>query len=159
MLGLQSKLAEHSESSKYNQLTLRGNPGIITSGIASNYVLEVIGDDANYSILRIGTYPLPASLIRKLVDHCDPIYVIEEGYPFIEDRLLGLLGVPGKTIYGKRSGHLPLDGELTADVVRPALRGHPISAMAPRGQVPPRPPSLCVGCPHCDTFRGAGGGD
>ncbi len=154
LLGQQPKLVEYSESSEFNQLQLRGNPGILTSGIASNYVLEVIGEDATCSILKIGTYPLPVSLIRQFVDHCDPIYVIEEGYPFIEDRLRGLLGLPGKSLYGKRSGHLPLDGELTADVVRPALyNGASIPAMAPLTQVPSRPPSLCTGCPHCDTFR------
>lgn len=153
LLGLQGGLIEHSESSAYNQLTLRGNPGILTAGIASNYVLEVLGDDTNCSILKIGTYPLPVSMIRQFVDHCEPIYVVEEGYPFIEDRLRGLLGLPGKSVYGKRSGHLPLDGELTADVVRPLLHGHEIPAMAPLAQVPPRPPSLCAGCPHCDTFR------
>jgi indolepyruvate ferredoxin oxidoreductase alpha subunit len=104
-------------------------------------------------LLKIGTYPLPISLIRQLVEHCDAIYFVEEGYPYIETRLHGLLGLPGKTLYGKRTGHLPPDGELTADVVRQALDGAPPLTIGARGDVPPRPPSLCAGCPHSDTFR------
>jgi indolepyruvate ferredoxin oxidoreductase alpha subunit len=153
LLGLRHHLMDYSEAAPHNQLTLRGNPGILTSGIASNYVREIIGEKATCSILKIGTYPLPISLIRQLVDHCDPIYVIEEGYPFIEDRLQGLLGLPNKTAYGKRSGHLPLDGELTVDVLRPVLQGHAVEGLAAVTDIPARPPSLCTGCPHCDTFR------
>jgi indolepyruvate ferredoxin oxidoreductase alpha subunit len=153
LLGLQSRLTEYSESSPHNQLFLRGNPGILTSGIAANYVSEVLGEKPNCSLLKIGAYPLPVSLIRQLVDHCDPIFVVEEGYPFIEDKLQGLLGLPGRTLRGKRSGDLPLDGELTVDVVRPALNGHAVSGLPAITDIPSRPPSLCAGCPHCDTFR------
>ena len=154
LLDLQATLLEFSESSPYNQLSIRGGSGIITSGIAHNYVREVIGNDSSFSVLKIGTYPLPVTQVRRLVDHCAEVFVIEEGYPLIEDRLLGLLGVPGKYILGKRSGHLPRDGELTTELVQAALRGDATrTRSAPRADVPIRPPVLCQGCPHSDTFR------
>ena len=92
-------------------------------------------------------------MVRRLVDRCDDVLVIEEGYPFIERHLRGLLGVPGVSIRGKLSGDLPLAGELGPETVAAAL-----GCAAPR-RVPPlpdlaaRPPQLCKGCPHTDSFR------
>ncbi len=153
LLDLQESLRGYSEESPFNSLTLRGPRGIITSGIGHNYVREVLGDDSSYSILKIGVYPLPTKLIRQLIDHCEEIFVMEEGYPFIEDRLNGLLGIPGKAIMGKRTGHLSLDGELTADTVRAGLGMTALDALKPADGLPPRPPALCKGCPHIDTFQ------
>ncbi|RMF76866.1 MAG: indolepyruvate ferredoxin oxidoreductase, partial [Planctomycetota bacterium] len=152
LLDLQKALREHAEHSPLNSLALRGPRGILAGGLGFNYVRESLGDDHDYSLLRIGAYPIPAGLVRRLVDHCDEITIIEEGYPFIEDRLLGLLGVPGKTIRGKRSGDLPPSGELTPDIVACALgveRAHHAEATEP---VAARPPQLCAGCPHADAF-------
>jgi len=113
-------------------------------------VLEGRGE---FSILKIGTYPLPIARIRKLVDHCDEITVVEEGYPFIEKRLSGLLGLPGKAVRGKLAGPLPMDGELTPDVVATAL-GQTYALPTPAVEdLTGRPPALCRGCPHADTFK------
>ena len=153
LLDMQESIREYATGSAHNQLTLRGPRGIIASGIAHNYVREVVGADCSESVLKIGVYPIPVELVRKLVDHCAEILVVEEGYPFIEVRLNGLLGVPGKAIHGKSSGHLPPDGELTADLVRKALGMAPLEAPELVGALPGRPPALCKGCPHCDTFQ------
>jgi len=150
---LQKQILEDSERSPRNRLSLAGPRGIITSGLGHNYVREALGAETDLSILKIGMYPVPVSLVRQLVDHCDEILVVEEGYPFIEKRLLGLLGVPGKSIRGKLSGDLPLTGELTPDTVAAAIyRGRP-GAPRPLPDVSPRPPQLCKGCPHADSFR------
>jgi len=153
LLDVQEMIQQYLEQSPLNQLTLAGRRGIITSGIAYNYVRETLGSDGQDSLLKISTYPLPVGPIRKLVNHCNEIFVIEEGYPFIERRLNGLLGVPGKTIRGKLSGALPLSGELTPDLVAAALgvsREKPVDVVA---DLPGRPPALCKGCPHADTFK------
>ena len=152
LLDLQPSLREFSANSPFNKLALRGPQGIIASGLAHNYVSEVIGADASYSLLKIGTYPLPETLVRQLVDHCDEILVVEEGYPFIETRLNGLLGVPGKAIHGRRSGRLPLDGEMSVERVRAALGMPALKTPEALAGLPNRPPALCQGCPHCDTF-------
>jgi indolepyruvate ferredoxin oxidoreductase alpha subunit len=153
LLDVQEVIQQYMEQSPLNQLALAGHRGIITAGIAYNYVREALGSDGQDSLLKISTYPLPVGPIRKLVNHCNEILVVEEGYPFIERRLNGLLGVPGKTIRGKLSGELPLSGELTPDLVAAALeigRKKPLDVV---GDLPGRPPALCKGCPHADTFK------
>lgn len=153
LINLQGKLLQLSERSAFNELALRGPKGILACGIAYNYVREVIGDASSYSVLKIGTYPVPSGLVRELVDHCAEILVVEEGYPLVEAKLTGLLGAPGKVINGKRNGALPADGELTADIVRKALGMEPRHAQPSAEPIPQRPPSLCQGCPHGDTFQ------
>ncbi len=153
LLDLQDRLQSDSESSPHNSLVLAGSRGIITTGIAYNYVREALGNNDADSILKVCTYPMPIGLIRDLVDHCDEILVIEEGYPFVEERLNGVYGVPGKAIRGKRTGHLPLDGELTPDTVAEFLEVDRPMIQTPDADLARRPPQLCQGCPHSDSFR------
>ena len=153
LLDMQPALQEYSQQSPINELKLAGKRGIIASGIAYNYVREALGEDHGDSLLKIGTYPLPTSLIRDLVNHCEEIVVVEEGYPFIESRLNGLLGLPGKLVRGKLDGSLPATGELTPDVVAAAFGRQAAGPQNAVGGLPGRPPSLCKGCPHTDTFK------
>jgi indolepyruvate ferredoxin oxidoreductase, alpha subunit len=153
MIGLQEVLRRRCEASPFNKLELRGSTGIIAAGITYNYVLEEIGDSPAYSVLKIGAYPIPSHLVRQLVEHCDDILVVEDGYPIIETQINGLLGFHGKMIRGRLTGALPPDGELSADLVRSALG---VVTAIPRiisDPIPVRPPSLCHGCPHCDSFQ------
>ncbi|MCA9283886.1 MAG: hypothetical protein KDA22_01635 [Phycisphaerales bacterium] len=153
LLDLQPQLLRDSEQSSWNRLRLSGTRGIIAAGIGSNYVEEALAGSTDDSVLRIGRYPLPAALIRSLVDHCDEIVVVEDGYPFIERRLNGILGVPGKAVRGRLSGDLPLDGELTPDSVAAALGAAFVSPAQPLAGLAGRPPQLCKGCPHADSFK------
>lgn len=153
LLDMQAMLGEYSEHSPFNRIDLRGPKGIIACGLACNYVMEALEDDARYSILKISTYPPPVRQIRELLDHCDEVLVVEEGYAYLERMITGLLGVHGKLVRGKLSGALPPDGEMTTDKVRSAL-GLPVSPGLPvTAGLPARPPRLCDGCPHCDTFK------
>ena len=153
LLDMQKKLVEDSESSHRNQLTLGGPRGIITSGLGHNYLREALNGSSDFSILKIGQYPIPVALVRRLVDHCEEILLVEEGYPFIEKRLNGVLGVPGKAIKGKLTGDLPLTGELTPEIVGKAI-GRPTQSVArPAEDLAGRPPQLCKGCPHADSFK------
>jgi indolepyruvate ferredoxin oxidoreductase alpha subunit len=129
--------------------------GVIASGIAYNYFREAVaGDPAPPSFLKISTYPLPEGLIRKLVGHVDTVLVLEDGYPFIERQLKGLFGIAGKSVLGKTSGALPSSGELAPDIVRQALGRAPLPSLPATGlPLAGRPPQLCVGCPHADTFK------
>lgn len=158
LLEKQADLLRLSQESPFNSLQI--NPkntflGIIASGIAINYVLENFSHTRDVpSFLKITTYPLPESLIRRLVEHVDSVLVVEEGYPLIERNLKGIFEVQGKTLMGKLSGHLPLMGELSPDLVRQALKMKPLPGKQ-FGDLPlvPRPPQLCQGCPHADTFH------
>jgi len=93
---MQPVLREWSDKTPHNTLALAGGRGVIMSGLAGNYVREVLGHQHDYSILRVTTYPLPLEKVRALVDHCDEIFVIEEGYPVIEKRLNGPAWSPGQ---------------------------------------------------------------
>jgi indolepyruvate ferredoxin oxidoreductase alpha subunit len=153
----QAALINESNHSDFNVLTL--NPkntsqGIIASGIAFNYVMENFADAFEVpSLLKISTYPLPEDLISKLAAHVETILVVEDGYPLIESRLKGLLGLSGKNIIGKLSGHLPATGELQPHLVREAMNLDSLIQDFPEEFTPAaRPPQLCKGCPHADTL-------
>ncbi|MFH0981065.1 MAG: thiamine pyrophosphate-dependent enzyme [Planctomycetota bacterium] len=153
LVEVETRLQSLADDSTHNVLKLAGRRGVICSGIAYGYVMENVGPATDFSILKITQYPLPAKKIRQLIAHCDEVTVVEDGYPFIESQLRGLLGVPGKNIYGKHTGHLPPSGEMTPDVVREALGLEPYTARQRAGDLGPRPPRLCQGCPHIDTYR------
>jgi indolepyruvate ferredoxin oxidoreductase alpha subunit len=83
----------------------------------------------------------------------DTILVVEEGYPFIERNLTGMFGIHGKLVKGKLAGHLPMTGELSPDVVRQALDLAPLEKRDIGDfQLAGRPPQLCQGCGHRDTY-------
>ncbi len=153
LLDLQPRLREFSEQAPQNILTLAGRRGIIASGIAYNYVREALGGTDDDSLLKISVYPLPIGKIRDLVTHCEEIFVVEEGYPLIEERLNGLFGVPGKAVRGKLNDVLPLTGELTPEIVAAALGTVEDESPGAEADLATRPPQLCKGCPHADTFK------
>lgn len=153
LLNTQPTLREWSNKAPQNELSLAGRRGIIAAGLAYNYVREALGGHSDFSLLKVVTYPLPIERVRALVDHCDEVLVVEDGYPFIERQLKGLLGLPGKAVRGRQSGDLPPDGELTPDAVAAAL-GQPFAVATPAlTDLTGRPPALCRGCPHADTFK------
>jgi len=158
VLDKQAGLVRYSEASPFNRLEPgRGETtlGILASGIGYNYVHECLADaPQSPPILKVAVAPLPDRLIRGLVDSVETILVIEEGFPLIERSLKGMYGIPGKKVLGKLSGQLPLAGELTPESVRAALGLAPLARRA-LDAVPlaGRPPQLCIGCPHADTFK------
>jgi indolepyruvate ferredoxin oxidoreductase, alpha subunit len=154
LLDRQPAFLEYTEGAPHNELRLGARwLGVITAGIAANYYAENLPDlPSKPSWLQVGAYPMPIEHVRRLAAHVERLLVIEDGYPFIERALRSALP-PAIEIRGRESGDLPLDGELTPDTVRRALglpaRDHQ-SAPVP---VPARPPQLCAGCPHIDTFE------
>jgi len=159
LLSQQPALETASEESPFSHLVLEGDPslGIISCGLASNYVREALGDAVGHPWLQIGQYPLPARLIHTLFSTCQRIIVLEEGYPFVESRLRGLPLRSTPKLLGRLSGHLPRTGELAPEEVTNVLRS-PDAPPSPRQASPSsivrsRPPVLCQGCPHIDSYR------
>jgi indolepyruvate ferredoxin oxidoreductase alpha subunit len=154
----QKDLLDTSEKSSFNSLVLNNKDsslGIIASGIAINYVLENYRNESERpSLLKVSTYPFPLAQVKKLVEHVCKILIVEEGYPFLEKSLFGLLDYSGKEIRGKLTGHLPLTGELSPDSVRRALDMAPLaSGELDDFPLASRPPQLCAGCSHADTYK------
>lgn len=150
----QTNFVQSSEESIYNKF-IDGDDktlGIIASGIALNYLNENFQDGkVPYPVLKIGQYPLPKEKIRKLYEACDQVLVMEEGYPFIENKLTGVLG-DGK-IKGRLTGDLPRDGELNPNHVAVSLGlEKQMNDTLPK-IVAARPPALCPGCGHTDVFN------
>ena len=152
LIGIQEELARISEESPWNELVIRGKRGILCTGVAKNYVHEALGEDVEDSLLTIGFFPPPVDLIRKLVDHCTEILVFEDGYPILEQKLRGLLGLPNITIRGRMDNLIAPDGELTPETVAAALGRPFISGFEADEIASVRPPQLCKGCPHSDSF-------
>ena len=156
LLAKQPDLIEEAEKSPFNTY-IDGKDkklGIITFGIAFNYLMENYPDRVvPHPVLKISQYPAPRKMIEKLCKECDEVIIFEEGAPMIEELLRGYLNNSLK-IKGRLDGTLPRDGELNPNIVGAAL-GLPISQS---GKMPEivvgRPPSLCDGCPHIDSYLG-----
>jgi indolepyruvate ferredoxin oxidoreductase alpha subunit len=157
----QPEMTAWSEGCSYNRLSLAdgsGELGIITTGIARNYYRENLPDlrahlGGEPSHLHIGAYPAPVEQVRRLAARVQRILVLEDGQPFLERQLRGLLGAP-VAILGRMSGEVPATGELTPDVVRGALGLEPHACLSSNGfPLPNRPPQLCQGCPHGHSYH------
>jgi indolepyruvate ferredoxin oxidoreductase alpha subunit len=154
----QAEVARLAEESPANSLALNNKDrslGVIAAGIAANYFREAAAKgEISPSFLKVSTYPLPEKLVRKIVEHVDTVLVLEDGYPLIEKEIQGFFGIPGKKVLGRTSGTLPASGELSPDIVRQALGLPALAAQSPSAlPLASRPPQLCVGCPHADTFK------
>jgi indolepyruvate ferredoxin oxidoreductase alpha subunit len=154
LLSLQPLLEEKSYSSDFNKYTQCEESDfiIISSGIAVNYVMEYAHEGIlPYSMLKLCQYPVPKKLIDEITKTKKTILVFEEGYPFIEEQLKGLID-NGYTIKGRLSGDVPRDGELNPTIVAKALGLTVPEAVSDPDVVVNRPPALCKGCSHIDTY-------
>lgn len=154
LLNIQDAIEKASEESKFNKYIDGSDKslGIIAPGIAFNYLMENFQEkELKHPVLKIGQYPIPRKQIMKMVEECDRILVIEEGYPIIEEMLKGYQEA-GTPILGRLDGTLPRDGELNPNLVAKALEIDTV----PYGEIPElvknRPPSMCVGCGHIDAY-------
>ena len=149
----QLAMEEDSMASPYNVYTDAADHslGIIASGIGYNYVRECFaGGDIPYPLLKISQYPLPKKLVRRMLDECERVLIVEEGQPFVEDIVRGVADMPN--VMGRLTGELPRTGELNPDVVKKALGMKVGENFAPCEDVAPRPPALCQGCGHRDVY-------
>jgi indolepyruvate ferredoxin oxidoreductase alpha subunit len=156
LLEKQKLLQKWSSSHPANKLSGSDKDvAIITSGLGGNYYEENLLDyiemrkkqGKNEPLhLHIGAYPLPENKIMKIYEQADEILIIEEGQPFIAQRIFGITGASLKPVIQC--------GELDPDNVRmvlglPAKKGIKLDT----GALPQRPPQLCQGCPHADSFN------
>lgn len=153
---LQDDFAKEAAMSQFNEFNFDASDksrGIIATGLAFNYLKEVYGQSPiPHPYIKLSQYPLPAEKIRELYDMCDSILVLEEGMPVVEDMLKGFALSGQKPIHGRLDGTIDRDGELNPNKVGVAL-----GMAAKYGKdipqiVAPRPPALCVGCPHADSY-------
>jgi len=140
------KLAEYAEKTKLNREELGDTKvGYVTSGTCYQYLREVF---PNASIFKLGMVnPLPIERIRSFAEKVDRLIVVEELDPVIETQLraAGIRVDGGKDLFG-------LCGELSQNKIRRALGMEARESTGFGETVPPRPPTLCPGCPHRGAF-------
>ena len=145
------RIAEESLFNKYVKGNEKAERGIVACGIAWNYLNEYLAPDSTTPRIKISQYPLPGKLIRNLASKCREILIIEEGQPFVEEQIRGILPSECK-VSGKLDGVLPRTGELTPDAVAAALGVKTEHPYKKPEVVVPRPPALCQGCGHRDVY-------
>lgn len=153
LIALHADFVEASENSVYNKLEEGKDTslGIVACGIAYNYLMEHFKDGCPYPVLKVSQYPLPIKAIRRLAARCDALLVLEDGQPFVEEQLRGVLE-QSVAIKGRLTGEVPRTGELTPDNIVAALGLKDAEVYPPCELVVPRPPALCQGCGHRDMY-------
>ena len=124
--------------------------GIVTSGVAYQYVKEVFPE---FSVLKLGwTNPLPRELVASFAASVDRVLVVEELDPFLEEqiRAMGIKVVEHETEMNMLELNpdrvKALRHEILGDVSAPKAPPPPAEAL------PTRPPVLCAGCGHRGVF-------
>ncbi len=158
---MQEKLSGIFSGLQYNRVTGSGSRGIAASGIAYSYAREVLSSiNSDIKLLKVGTpYPFPKELGTEFIKGLDEVMVLEELDPVIEESLLELAALNGgrPKVLGKKTGHLPLAGEYSYELIKAAIAGFvgiPAGEKSPAvpPELPVRPPVLCAGCPHRASF-------
>ena len=155
MFARERELSNYSDQSPLNILErgkgdkISRRVGFITSGPAYMHVRESFPDAP---VLKMGfSYPLPMKKIRGLIEMCEAVVVVEEVEPLVETEIKA----EGFKVHGKDI--LPRIGELSPNVLKPAiarLLGEPVPEETLRAplKVFPRPPTMCVACPHLGVY-------
>jgi indolepyruvate ferredoxin oxidoreductase, alpha subunit len=152
-------LKKITNNSHFNRVFDRnGNVGIITSGGAFNYVMDVVEENQlNVNVLKITfSYPFPDELVLEFIRELDTVVVIEEVDPIMEREVLSIIGQNGlkKNVHGKLDGTLPMIYEYSPNIILEAMEKVLSTDLKVYNNntsgipVPERPPTLCPGCPH-----------
>ncbi len=154
LLDKQIAFEEEAEASPLNRYE-DGNDtalGIIACGIGYNYLMENFPEGCPHPVLKIGQYPVPRSMVKRLLDSCERVLILEEGAPMLEEQIRGMLDV-SFNISGRLDGTVPRAGELNPNIVAKALGGEIALGEDIPAMVQARPPELCKGCPHIDSYN------
>jgi len=154
LLAKQNAIEEDGISSGYNNYIdgEKKSLGIVACGLAYNYLIENFKDGKiPYPVLKISQYPVPKTMLQKLYDSVDELLILEEGYPIIEELIRGYLNL-GKKVSGRMDGTVPRAGELNPNIIAKALGIEISEGFETSSNVKPRPPRLCDGCGHWDSF-------
>ena len=164
LLAAQDQARVRAETSEFNNISGRGDWGIVTSGVAGTYAadaLRELGLTDKVKLLKLGfTHPLPETLLGDFLAPLEKVLVVEELEPYLEEGLKAIAQVRGLTvtIRGKGPGLFSRLYEYHPGLVREVVGRFfdaapeapaPLAPEQVLGQpLPDRPPNLCAGCPH-----------
>lgn len=148
------------EEIPFNGIDGAGELGVIASGFVHTKLQDALegADTSGLRRLKIGSlYPLPRRLITNFLRHCGQILVLEEVDPYLEDSIktIGYDGQVTPRVLGKRSGHVPGEGELFRWQIQEALTAclpglalKRVYTEAGWEEEKPYRKSHCAGCPY-----------
>jgi indolepyruvate ferredoxin oxidoreductase alpha subunit len=165
------EVKKFSEEGKFTKIVNgdeKEKTGIITSGVSFNYVIDALNlIGSSLPVMKIGFInPLPEKRLKSFLSNFGQIIVVEELEPFLETQIAAMASYENMNvkIFGKHSGHIPREGELSVGKVTDAISriiGKPTRtnlkeiegrSIGASKLLPPRPPVLCPGCPHRASF-------
>jgi indolepyruvate ferredoxin oxidoreductase alpha subunit len=152
------------EGLPFNAIEGSSRDVIIASGISYAYVKEAIDRlKLDVTLVKIGTpVPIPRKLVTRALAGAKRALIVEELEPIVENQVKSLVAEEGLDVkvYGKE--YTGYEGEMTLDRAARSIleflgRSHSgIPWRPPQGDVdvelPPRPPTMCPGCPHRATY-------
>ena len=105
--------------------TLQGKFGVISSGGAFNYAYDIISqENLGMDILKIAlSYPTPKDLIFDFCKNLEGVFIVEEVDPVLERDVLAVLGENNLDcpVYGKFDGTFPMVHEYNGDIVKESI--------------------------------------
>ncbi len=131
-----------------------GRRGVAVSGMGRAYFDQLAQEHpalAALPRLEVAAYPVDPQLETAFLALVDDVFVFEEDYPVLEERL-GLRGTA--KVHGRLDGSVPRTGELTPRQLKTAL-----GLTAAEGKdaitldLPIRAPRFCDGCGHVDAYE------
>jgi indolepyruvate ferredoxin oxidoreductase alpha subunit len=144
----------------------KGPLGIITCSVSFSVLLdllEALGITENVNILKIGTpYPLPQRRIAEFIARHKKVLILEETDSVIESQIFDK-----SRVWGRLTGHVPIQGELTPEVFHKILakvlktleiadlemaQDERLDKLVEELDIPIRRPTLCAGCPERAAF-------
>ncbi|GLH73665.1 indolepyruvate oxidoreductase subunit IorA [Geothrix limicola] len=138
-----------------NRLVAGGSrQGVAVSGMGRAYFDQLLLEYpalAALPRLEVAAYPVDPQLEAAFLAQVDEVFVFEEDYPVLEERL-GLRG--SAKVRGRLDGTVPRTGELTPRQLKNALAL--LVAEAKESitlDLPPRAPRFCDGCGHVDAYE------
>ncbi len=145
----QDELKKWTENSGLNKIFKKHQKkGIIACGLGYKYAKE---HEKDFAILKIASYPFYENIIADFVDGLEEVWVLEEGYPFVE----AIVRRYSNKVKGKISGEISAEGELGPDVMAGYVAGYdkPKNPPSYLNSLPGRPPVMCQGCSHRDFYK------
>jgi len=162
-----SKIEEAVNDFPFNRIE---NPGskkvIVACGITYGHVIDVLKEMDKLdeiTVLKISsTVPVPRKLVVEAVNDAEEVLVVEELEPIVEEKIKAIVQEEGIRVKIHGKDFVPREGELTLNRVAESLiKFLNVSKQSipwleadqeMNIEVPPRPPTLCPGCPHRATF-------
>ena len=130
-----------------------GRRGVALAGMGRAYFEQLALEHPELNAmprLEVAAYPMDPGLEPAFLAQVDEVFVFEEDYPVLEERLT--FQRAGK-IHGRMDGSLPRTGELTPRLLKAALGlSTPEGKAASALDLPIRAPRFCDGCGHVDAY-------